>query len=83
MDQGGIGFLVDPSKFPIIGEVSFACSSTEYIWQVPPGITSITAVCVGGGGGGQTGSNQTEGGGGGGGGVGDTTHCMLLCLCCL
>ena len=67
MDQGGIGFLVDPSKFPIIGEVSFACSSTEYIWQVPPGITSITAVCVGGGGGGQTGSNQTEGGGGGGG----------------
>lgn len=67
MDQGGIGFLVDPSKFPIIGEVSFACSSTEYIWQVPPGITSITAVCVGGGGAGQAGGNQKQGAGGGGG----------------
>lgn len=67
MDQGGIGFLVDPSKFPIIGEVSFACSSTEYLWQVPSGITSITAVCVGGGGGGQASSNQRQGAGGGGG----------------
>ena len=67
MDQGGIGFLVDPSKFPIIGEVSFACSSTEYLWQVPSGITSITAVCIGGGGGGHAGNNQNQGAGGGGG----------------
>ena len=69
MDQGGIGFLVDPSKFPIIGEVSFTCRSTEYLWQVPPGITSITAVCVGGGGGGHAGNNQKNGAGGGGGGL--------------
>ena len=64
-----MSYLVDTTKFPIIGEVSFACSTTEYEWQVPSGITSITAVCIGGGGGGGAGGNQTEMAGGGGGGL--------------
>lgn len=67
MDQGGIGYLLDTTKFPIIGEVSFACSSTEYEWVVPAGITSISAICIGGGGSGGVGGNQTERAGGGGG----------------
>jgi hypothetical protein len=67
MDQGGIGYLLDTTKFPIIGEVSFACSSTEYLWQVPAGITSISAVIIGGGGSGAAGGNQTPRPGGGGG----------------
>lgn len=65
--EGGISYIVDPFKFPIIGEVSFACSTTEYQWQVPTGITSITAILIGGGGGGGCGSNQQERAGGGGG----------------
>lgn len=67
--EGGIGYLVDPFKFPIIAEISFTCSTTEYQWQVPAGITSITAVVIGGGGGGGAGNNQAERPGGGGGGL--------------
>lgn len=62
-------YLLDWFKFPTIGEVSFACSSTEYLWEVPVGVTSITAVCIGGGGGGHAGNNQKQGAGGGGGGL--------------
>jgi hypothetical protein len=67
--EGGIHYILDTTKFPVIGEVSFACSTTEYLWQVPAGITSITAILIGGGAGGGAGSNQTERPGGGGGGL--------------
>lgn len=66
-DQGGMGYLLDPFKFPIIAEVDFTCSATEYLWQVPAGITSITAVLIGGGASGGSGNNQVERNGGGGG----------------
>ena len=66
-DEGGMGYLLDPFKFPIIAEVEFTCSTSEYQWQVPAGITSITAVLIGGGGGGSAGGNQLERPGGGGG----------------
>jgi hypothetical protein len=60
-------YLLDTFKFPIIGEVDFECSETEYQWQVPAGVTRISAILVGGGCGGGAGSNQTERPGGGGG----------------
>ena len=67
--EGGLHYLLDTFKFPVIGEVSFACSTTEYLWKVPAGITSISAVLIGGGGGGRAGANQNDGAGGGGGGL--------------
>ena len=48
-------------------QIDFPVGTTS--WVVPPGVTSISAVCVGGGGGG-AGSQATGAGGGGGGGGG-------------
>ena len=44
-------------------------SSGTYQFEVPVGVTEISAVCVGGGGGGGGSSNSEDGGGGGGGGL--------------
>ena len=43
--------------------------SGTYQFEVPVGVTEISAVCVGGGGGGGGSSNSEDGGGGGGGGL--------------
>ena len=62
-------YLLDTFKFPAYGEITFECSENEYLWQVPAGITSISAVLIGGGGAGAAGGNQTQRAGGGGGGL--------------
>jgi len=63
-------YLLDWFKFPTFGEVNFfKCSKDEYLWQVPIGVTSISAVLIGAGGAGAAGGNQTQSSGGGGGGL--------------
>lgn len=65
----GVGYLLDVFRFPSFGEVTFKCSKEEYEWQVPVGVTSISAVLIGGGGGGGAGGGQCQRSGGGGGGL--------------
>ncbi|MFZ9740437.1 MAG: hypothetical protein ACO3CQ_00935 [Candidatus Nanopelagicaceae bacterium] len=70
--QGGFQYLLDTFKFPVYGEVDFYCTEIwgeEQLWNVPAGITSISAVLIGGGGSGGLGNNQREQDGGGGGGL--------------
>lgn len=67
--QGGFQYLLDTFKFPSIGEITFECDGSERLWQVPAGITSISAVLIGGGAGGGAGGGQTQRSGGGGGGL--------------
>jgi hypothetical protein len=63
-------YLLDWFKFPSYGEVNFfSCRDQEYLWQVPPGVTQISAVLIGGGGSGGGGGNQTQGTGGSGAGL--------------
>lgn len=68
-EEGGIHQILDTFKFPAYGEITFYCRDAEYLWQVPAGITSISAVLVGGGGGGGAGGGQCQRSGGGGGGL--------------
>lgn len=67
--EGGLHYLLDTFKFPAYGEVTFYCRDAEYLWQVPVGVTSISAVLIGGGGGGGAGGGQCQRSGGGGGGL--------------
>lgn len=71
MDQGGIGYLLDTYQFSAFGEVDFYCieGRVEQEWQVPVGVTSISAVLIAGGGSGECGGNQRQSRGGGGGGL--------------
>ena len=46
------------------GQEEFLSPGT-YNWVCPPGVTKVSAVCVGGGGGGHSGWSSTAGGGGG------------------
>ena len=63
-------YLLDWFKFPSYGEVNFfRCREEEYTWQVPVGVTSISAVLIGGGASGGAGIGQRQSSGGGGGGL--------------
>lgn len=69
----GLQLNIDPNSTPTsetlpVGQQAYTTAGT-YSFTVPPGITSLSAVCVGGGGGGGGSEDSDETGGGGGGGA--------------
>lgn len=48
------------------GQAFYGFGDGQYTWTCPPGVTSVSVVCIGGGAG-STGNNWASGGGGGGG----------------